>query len=280
MSVYDARDEENFSRDQSLPSQSGSIAVPVVFPVPSDALVQAGDAQSWNGRAMSASWRRIWSPAVTTTATVSRSRFEKTHDQGFFLTSPASGADYAVPAGREDSDGFSERNESGRHDRAGRRGDTRRLQARPRRRRRSGRARLRLCGPHRSVAADQRRSAGGAGARAAPAADDDREDRHALRAGHVASGRTPRRRAGRSPDSLRPGRNQLRRSARVRQLSVGASGAGQRRMVDRPSDRERHHARRPRARRRRLLGPGRRIGRPGSADAAGQPAASPPTHRA
>ena len=62
---------------------------------------------------MSASWRRIWSPAVTTTATVSRSRFEKTHDQGFFLTSPASGADYAVPAGREDSDGFSESNEVG-----------------------------------------------------------------------------------------------------------------------------------------------------------------------
>jgi RNA polymerase sigma factor (sigma-70 family) len=113
VSLYDARDEENFSRDQSLPASSTSIAVPVDFQLPSDALVQAGDAQSWKGRAMSASWRRTWSPAVTTTATVSRSRFSKTHDQGFFLTSPSTGVDYAVPAGREDSSGLSERNEMG-----------------------------------------------------------------------------------------------------------------------------------------------------------------------
>ena len=111
VSLYDARDEENFSRDQSLPASSSSIAVPLAFQLPSDALVQAGDAQSWQGRAMSAIWRRTWSPAVTTTATVSRSRFSKTHDQGFFLTSPSTGADYAVPAGREESDGLSERNE-------------------------------------------------------------------------------------------------------------------------------------------------------------------------
>ena len=71
VSLYDARDEENFSRDQSLPSPSGDIAVPVTFPVPSDALVQAGDAQSWKGRGLSASWVRAWSPAVSTTATVS-----------------------------------------------------------------------------------------------------------------------------------------------------------------------------------------------------------------
>jgi hypothetical protein len=111
VSLYDARDEENFSRDQALPSASSDIAVPVTSPVPADALIQAGDAQSWKGRGLSASWVRTWSPAVSTTATVSRSRFSKTHDQGFFLTSPSTGADYAVAAGREDSGGFSERNE-------------------------------------------------------------------------------------------------------------------------------------------------------------------------
>jgi TonB dependent receptor/Carboxypeptidase regulatory-like domain len=111
LSLYDARDEANFSRDQSLPSPSSDLAVPVTFPVPSDAVVQAGDAQSWKGRGLSASWVRAWSPAVSTTATVSRSRFSKTHDQGFFLTSPSTGADYAVAAGREDSSGFSEQNE-------------------------------------------------------------------------------------------------------------------------------------------------------------------------
>ena len=108
VSFYDARDEENYSRDQIPGRPSDAIAAPVTFELPSDAVIQAGDAQSWKGRGMSASWARDWSPGVTTTVAVARSRFSKTHDQGFFLTSPTTGLDYAVAAGRETSSGLTE----------------------------------------------------------------------------------------------------------------------------------------------------------------------------
>jgi hypothetical protein len=110
IAFYDARDEENYSRDQPT-GQSTALAVPAAFSLPPDSQVQAGDAQSWKGRGVSASWARDWSPRVTMTASAARSRFSKTHDQGFFLTSPLTGVDYAVAAGRETSSGLTEQNE-------------------------------------------------------------------------------------------------------------------------------------------------------------------------
>lgn len=110
-SFYDAREEGNYSRDQPAGSPSADIAVPATLELPSETRIEAGDVQSWKGRGLSGIWGRDWSPGVTTTVVVAKSRFSKTHQQAFFLTDPLTGVDFAIAAGRETSSGLVEENE-------------------------------------------------------------------------------------------------------------------------------------------------------------------------
>lgn len=111
VSFYDARSADNFSHDVLVPAPATTIAIPATLDLPSDAAVQNGDVQSWTGRGVSAMWERRWSADLSTTAIVAQSQFSRDNDQAFLLTSPSTGLDYSLPAGRGGSSALSEHND-------------------------------------------------------------------------------------------------------------------------------------------------------------------------
>jgi hypothetical protein len=110
VSFFRADDAGNFSRDVLPPAPATSIAPPDPLPLPSDAVLQIGDVQSWTGRGISAVWERRWTADLATTATVARTRFDRSIDQAYDLTSPSNG-DLSFVTLRGGSDALVERND-------------------------------------------------------------------------------------------------------------------------------------------------------------------------
>lgn len=110
VSFFNADDANNFSRDVAPTPPTTTIAPPDPFALPSDAVMQIGDVQSWTGRGLSAVWERRWSADVATTATVARSRFTNSRAQAYDLTSATSG-DLSYATLRGGSEALTESNE-------------------------------------------------------------------------------------------------------------------------------------------------------------------------
>lgn len=110
VSFFHANDAGNFSRDVLPPAPDTSIAPPEPQALPTDAVLQIGDVQSWTGQGVSGVWERRWAADVATTATVARTRFTNALDQAYDLTSPSSG-DLSFVTLRGGSDALTERNQ-------------------------------------------------------------------------------------------------------------------------------------------------------------------------
>jgi len=111
VAFYRANDDGDFSRDVSGPAPSATLAPPDPLELPSGAAVQIGDVQSWSGGGVSGTWQRRWSADLSTTATLTRSRFTRQGAQSFNLTDP--GGDDLDPAfGRQGSGALAEHNEA------------------------------------------------------------------------------------------------------------------------------------------------------------------------
>lgn len=101
-SFYDGRDQTNNSRNFALSTATTGLTVPdgVLSSLPSDTLVNAPDMERWTGRGLSARWSRQWSSAVWSSLTVAHSDFFNSEERAWLLTSPSSGIDYSIGAGR------------------------------------------------------------------------------------------------------------------------------------------------------------------------------------
>jgi Carboxypeptidase regulatory-like domain/TonB dependent receptor-like, beta-barrel len=111
VSFYRASDAGNFSRDVLPAAPASNFSVPDPLALPDDAVLQIGDVQSWQGRGMNASWQQQWADNLSTSASLSQSRFSGARDQAFFLTSPATAQDVNVSELRGGTDALTERND-------------------------------------------------------------------------------------------------------------------------------------------------------------------------
>lgn len=110
-SVYDGRADLNNSHDLAVSQPSTVEGVPVVDPLPTDAVVQVSRVSGWTSRGLGGTWRRRWSPSATSMVSIGRSEFARGADQAWLVTSPSSGADYSFMDARGGSDALSESNE-------------------------------------------------------------------------------------------------------------------------------------------------------------------------
>jgi hypothetical protein len=109
-SFYDGNDELNNSHTLPSPSPIESVIPVEGFELPADAFVQVTDLSDWSARGWSGSWRRQWSPGVSTKVSVGRSEYAATGQGAWLLTDESTGADYSYPSGRGGSSALSESN--------------------------------------------------------------------------------------------------------------------------------------------------------------------------
>jgi hypothetical protein len=109
--IYDASDAANLSRNVGEPAPSTNLAEPPLYAaLPTDAIAQISNVQSWTGQGYSAEWERKWSPGARTTVSVGHSTFSMDDSYASIVTSPSTGTDYSFTAGRGGSAGLSESN--------------------------------------------------------------------------------------------------------------------------------------------------------------------------
>ena len=110
VSVYDAAEDQNNSRDITL-TRDTSVAIPPVDDLPADTVAAISDLQMWTARGASAAWTHRWSPGASTSVSFGRSKTWTSGARSSLLTSPTLGGDYSFVAGRGGSNGLTDTND-------------------------------------------------------------------------------------------------------------------------------------------------------------------------
>lgn len=109
-SVYDGRDDLDNSRDLPFGGFPRFRLGETGVELPEDAVMQITDVRDWRNRGYGAIWAHEWAPAATTTLSVGTSEYGAGRSRASILTSPSTGEDYSITAGRGGSRGQAESN--------------------------------------------------------------------------------------------------------------------------------------------------------------------------